>query len=425
MMFQTIAIGVFRRTFNSNLRRNLNIICRKNILQVAQFNRHLAMYANMKASPLIGNNVVVDMRSDTVSQPTEEMRHAMATAVVGDDVFGEDPTTNELQQRFAQLFAKEAAIFVPSGCMANLISVMVHCSQRGAEAIVGDLSHIFLYEQGSSAHIAGVQLNTIPNEPDGTFCLNQFKRKIRGYDCHEPITALAVIENTHNMCGGKVIPIEFLDEFTKICRENSIKCHMDGARVFNAAAYLNVPVSRIVRDFDSVAVCLSKGCSAPVGSILLGSQSFIEQAHRMRKALGGAMRQVGVLAAAGLVALDTIVPGFNEDHEKVRRIAQAIFSTRSPNVTVDIENVQTNILMIQLVNEKITSSDFTKRLSEVTEAELLNNITDKSGKGILVQVSSKDCKFARLVIYRQITDEDVDLAIKKIKFVIHEFDNKM
>ncbi|KAG4067036.1 hypothetical protein HA402_000027 [Bradysia odoriphaga] len=248
-----------------------------------------AMYANMKASPLIGNNVVVDMRSDTVSQPTEEMRHAMATAVVGDDVFGEDPTTNELQQRFAQLFAKEAAIFVPSGCMANLISVMVHCSQRGAEAIVGDLSHIFLYEQGSSAHIAGVQLNTIPNEPDGTFCLNQFKRKIRGYDCHEPITALAVIENTHNMCGGKVIPIEFLDEFTKICRENSIKCHMDGARGTSThAAYLNVPVSTNRYRFRfGCSVVLGKRLFGTVGSIVLGSQSFINvESHRMRKSFG-------------------------------------------------------------------------------------------------------------------------------------------
>jgi len=384
------------------------------------------MYTNIKNSSVANsNNVVVDMRSDTLSQPTKEMRHAMATAEVGDDVFGEDPTVNELQRRFAKLFEKDAALFVPSGSMANLLSVMVHCSQRGTEAIVGDMSHIFLYEQGSAAHIGGVQLNTIPNEPDGTFCLNQFKRKIRGEDFHEPITALAAIENTHNMCGGKVIPIEFLDAFTKTCREHNIKCHMDGARIFNASDYLNVPVSRIVRDFDSIAVCLSKGLSAPVGSILLGSNSFIKQALRLRKAIGGAMRQVGILAAAGIVALDTIVPEIGVDHAKVRRIAEAIYNTKSPNITVDIENVQTNILMIQLVNEKISSSDFTKRLSEVTEVELLNNITDKSGKGIVVQVSSRDCKFARLVIYRQITDEDVDLAIKKIEFCIEEFDKKM
>ncbi|KAJ6639325.1 hypothetical protein Bhyg_12069 [Pseudolycoriella hygida] len=195
--------------------------------------RPLVMYTNRESLAVNESAVkMIDMRSDTVSLPTNEMRNAMASALVGDDVFGEDPTTNELQERFAKLFNKEAAIFVPSGSMANLISVMAHCSQRGSEAIVGDLSHIFLYEQGSSAHIAGVQLNTIANKPDGTFCLEQFKRKIRGDDCHEPITALAVIENTHNMCGGKVIPLTFLDEFTKICRQNSIKCHMDGARLF-------------------------------------------------------------------------------------------------------------------------------------------------------------------------------------------------
>uniref|UniRef100_A0A182TBA9 Aromatic amino acid beta-eliminating lyase/threonine aldolase domain-containing protein n=1 Tax=Anopheles maculatus TaxID=74869 RepID=A0A182TBA9_9DIPT len=176
---------------------------------------------------------------------------------------------------------------------------MVHCSRRGTEAIVGDIAHGFLYEQGGAAQIAGVLLNTIKNNPDGTFCLNELVHKFRGFDIHEPNTVLVMVENTHNMCGGKVLPLDWLERLATICREKGAKVHMDGARVFNAAAHLNLPVSRIVRDVDSVCFCLSKGLACPVGSILLGTKEFIKEAHRLRKALGGGMRQVGFLAAAG------------------------------------------------------------------------------------------------------------------------------
>lgn len=199
---------------------------------------------------------------------------------------------------------------------------MVHCNGRGYEAIAGDKSHAFLYEQGGAGHIAGVQLSTIKNNNDGTFDLNELRTRIRGFDLHEPMTKLVLVENTHNMCGGKVVPLEWLDTLGKYCKENNLVTHMDGARVFNASEYLNISPSRIVENIDSVCYCLSKGLSAPVGSILLGTKQFIEQARRFRKALGGGMRQVGILAAAGLVALDTIVPLLNDDHKQARKIGE-------------------------------------------------------------------------------------------------------
>lgn len=253
------------------------------------------------------SETIIDLRSDTLSQPTEQMRTAMANAVVGDDVYGEDPTVNELEEKCAQLFEKEAALFVPSGTMGNLISVMVHCKERGSEAIVGGSSHVFLYEQGNNdefifhgykddlkqsfsggaASIAGVLLNVIPNNENGTYSIDELRSRIRGQDSHEPITTLAIVENTHNICGGKVIPLEWIDELVSICKSHNIKLHMDGARIFHAANYLNVPVSRIARDFDSLTFCLSKSLCAPVGSVLVGTKEFIHLARRFRKVLGG------------------------------------------------------------------------------------------------------------------------------------------
>ncbi|XP_065076969.1 uncharacterized protein LOC135700406 [Ochlerotatus camptorhynchus] len=364
---------------------------------------------------------VVDLRSDTISVPTANMRKAIFEAAVGDDVYGEDPTVNELERRSAELFGKEAALFVPSGTMGNLLAVMVHCNRRGSEAIVGDMAHVFLYEQGGSAQLAGVSLNNIKNQPDGTFCLDELRRKFRGFDVHEPKTELVLVENTHNICGGKVIPLQWMEDLAKICKEQSVKIHMDGARVFNAANYLNIPVSRVVRDVDSVCFCLSKGLACPVGSVLVGSKDFIKQAHRLRKALGGGMRQVGFLAAAGLVALDEIVPKLNLDHDRTRRIAEAIHAMNSPLFAVDLKNLHTNILMVQILTGKIKSCDFTKRLGEVTPKEIADGVTDAAGMGISVKLSARDWAFSRIVVYTNLTDEDVDLAIRKIKYVIEEY----
>ncbi|TMW54285.1 hypothetical protein DOY81_000640 [Sarcophaga bullata] len=376
---------------------------------------------------------VVDVRSDTVSLPTTEMRRAMFEAVVGDDVYGEDPTVLELEKKSALLFEKEAALFVPSGTMANLLAIMVHCHRRGTEAIVGDLSHTFLYEQAGAAQIAGVQLATIKNKTDGTFCLNEMQHKLRLYDdCHEPVTALVIVENTHNMCGGKALPLEWLNELAGICKNpaktngKTIAMHMDGARIFNAAAYLKVPVARITKDFDSVCYCLSKGLSAPVGSVLVGTKDFIREAHRLRKVLGGGMRQCGILAAAGLVALETIVPRLDWDHQRTKRIAQAIHDLNSPNFCVDLANVHSNILLIQMLNPKITASDFAKRLGEVTAQEQQDGsttiTTEDCKKPVVLKVSARDWSYARIVLYHQITDNDVDYTIKKFEYVIKEFD---
>ncbi|XP_054747387.1 uncharacterized protein LOC129253147 [Anastrepha obliqua] len=376
---------------------------------------------------------VVDVRSDTVSLPSPEMRQAMFDAVVGDDVYGEDPTINALQEKAAKLFGKEAALFVPSGTMGNLLACMVHCHRRGTEAIVGDLSHVYLYEQGGSAHIAGVHLSPLHNNEDGTFCLEELRRKVRLEDDHEPITSLVIVENTHNICGGKVIPLEWLDKLAAMLNGdkrlqpygNRIALHMDGARIFNAAEALQVPVARIARDFDSVSFCLSKGLSAPVGSILVGPKAFIREARRLRKALGGGMRQAGVLAAAGIVALDKIVPLLGKDHERTRRIAEAIHNAHSPNVSVDLDRVHSNILLICLSNPKFTANDFAERCLKVTPDELAAGVcgTNKE-QGIVVKVSARDWKFSRIVLYHQISDVDVELTIKKFNYVIKEADSQ-
>lgn len=388
------------------------------------------------------SQTIIDLRSDTLSQPTERMRSAMANAVVGDDVYGEDPTVNELEEKCAQLFEKEAALFVPSGTMGNLISVMVHCKERGSEAIVGGSSHVFLYEQGNydefifqgykddlkqsfsggAASIAGVLLNVIPNNENGTYSIDELRSRIRGQDSHEPITTLAIVENTHNICGGKVIPLEWIDELVSICKSHNIKLHMDGARIFHAANYLNVTVSRIARDFDSLTFCLSKSLCAPVGSVLVGTKEFIHLARRFRKVLGGGMRQVGILAAAGLVALDEIVPKLADDHRHTKEISQAIFEMKSPFITVDIKNIHTNICMIHMLQpQKYTAKYMVDRLLNVTSEELLAGIADKDGNGIVVKVSARDeWNCIRFVVYHHINDELTHLAIKKIKYCIAE-----
>ncbi|XP_055706338.1 uncharacterized protein LOC129803647 [Phlebotomus papatasi] len=380
------------------------------------------MYSTQKIQS--GNVRVVDLRSDTFTTPTPEMFRAMVEAEIGDDVYGEDPTLIKLEQRAAREMGKEAGLFVISGTMGNLLAIMVHCNGRGEEVIVGNMSHTFLYEQGGAAQLGGVQLATLPNLPDGTFSLDLFRKSIRHFDDHEPVTKLVVIENTHNLCGGRVIPLEWIQQVKEICKENNILMHMDGARVYNAAAHLKIPVSEITKYFDSVTFCLSKGLSCPVGSVLVGTKDFIARARRLRKALGGGIRQGGILAAAGIVSLDSVVPILEGDHRRTKRIAEAIDKLRSPNFKVDLENVQTNILMVQLIDIDVEATEFVKRLQEVRNEEIAANVTDKDGRGIVVKISARDWGFCRLVVYIQITDEDTELAIKKISFVIREFEKK-
>ncbi|MBK9779062.1 MAG: low-specificity L-threonine aldolase [Anaerolineales bacterium] len=245
----------------------------------------------------------VDLRSDTVTKPTPEMREAMAEAEVGDDVYGDDPTVNLLQVKAAEMLGKEAALFVPSGTMGNLLALLVHCA-RGEEVICGDKSHIYVNEAGGMAALGGIFPHPIPNQADGTLRLEDIRASIQPDDSHRTISRLVCIENTQNMCGGVVLGVDYTRQVGQLAKENGLKFHIDGARIFNAAAALDVDIKQLVAPADSVMFCLSKGLVSPIGSMLVGSKEFISRAHRLRKMLGGGMRQAGVMAAAGLISLE-------------------------------------------------------------------------------------------------------------------------
>lgn len=283
----------------------------------------------------------IDLRSDTVSWPTPAMREAMANAPVGDDVYGEDPTINRLQKMAAERVNKEAALFVPSGTMGNLIAALVHCG-RGDELILGNKSHTFLYEAGNTSALGSIHPHTLPNLPDGTIGLDEIRSAIRTENTHFPHSKAVFIENTHNMCGGVVIPPTYLAAVREIADQNGLKFHMDGARVFNASVALGCPVSELTQYVDSVTFCLSKGLCCPVGSLLCGSVDFIKQATRARKSLGGGMRQAGVLAAAGIVALEQMVDRLAVDHANARRLAEGLAAL--PGIQIDLDKVQTNLI---------------------------------------------------------------------------------
>src|SRR5512133_239976 len=245
----------------------------------------------------------IDLRSDTVSQPTPEMREAMANAELGDDVYGEDPTVNRLEELAAHKMGKESGLLVTSGTMGNLIAVLAHC-QRGDEAIMGTMAHTFVFEQGGVSALGGVFPHTVPNQPDGTLKLDDIEAAIRGEDVHFPISKLILLENTQNRCGGVVLTPEYTRQVAGLAKKHNLMLHLDGARVFNAAAALNVDVKELTGPADSVTFCLSKALCAPVGSILCGTKDFIYRSRRLRKQLGGGMRQAGVLAAAGIIAVE-------------------------------------------------------------------------------------------------------------------------
>ncbi|GLV34955.1 uncharacterized protein CBL_09435 [Carabus blaptoides fortunei] len=238
--------------------------------------------------------------------------------------------------------------------------------------IAGDLSHTFLFEQAGCAQIAGVQQVIAKNKPDGTFDLDELKSRIRMHpDVHEPITSLIVVENTHNMCGGKVLPLPWLDQVGVIAKKHNIKLHMDGARLFNAVVQSKIPAARIVRDVDSVCFCLSKNLGLPLGSLLVGSKAFIEKARRMRKVLGGGMRQIGIIAAAGLVAMDKMIDRLADDHRRAYQIGKAIAECSTKYFSVDVNSLQTNIIMIYLKTDKFVANDVLKRLASVNEDDEL------------------------------------------------------
>ncbi len=304
--------------------------------------------------------MTIDLRSDTVTLPTREMRQAMMEAEVGDDVYGEDPTVNRLQALAAELTGKEAALFVTSGTQGNMVSLLSHCG-RGDEVIVGDRSHTYLYEQGGMAQLGGIHPRVIPNRPDGTLDPEDIVNAIRPNNIHFPRTRLVVLENTHNFCYGSPLTPEYTRTIGELVHERGLKLHIDGARIFNAAVALGVDVKELAAPADSITFCLSKGLSAPVGSVVCGSREFIEEAKRMRKVLGGGMRQAGVIAAAGIVALTQMVDRLAEDHANARRLAEGL--ARIPGFEVELERIRTNIVYFDVVNGA-TAAEVAERAKE-------------------------------------------------------------
>jgi threonine aldolase len=290
----------------------------------------------------------IDLRSDTVTKPTPEMREAMAEAEVGDDVFRDDPTVNRLEELAAEMLGKEAAVFVPSGTMGNLTALLVHC-QRGDEVIVGNQSHIYLNEAGGMSALGGIQPCPVQNQRDGTLAIDDIIASIRMEDVHHPITRLICLENTQNICGGVPIMADYTRQVGELARQNNLSLHIDGARIFNAAAAQDISVRDLVEPADSVMFCLSKGLAAPIGSMLVGTRKFIRRARRVRKMLGGGMRQVGVVAAAGIISLQKMTQRLREDHARAKELADGLRQVKG--LVVDQNSPYTNMVYLNLARD--------------------------------------------------------------------------
>lgn len=302
----------------------------------------------------------LDFRSDTVTRPTPEMRRAMAEAEVGDDVYGEDPTVNRLEERAAQIFHREAAIFVPTGTMGNAIAINIH-THHGQEIICEERGHIFNYEMAMAAVFSGCLIRPIPSE-DGWLTWADIKKRIAPGIYYKAQTGLVSLENTHNMAGGTIYPQDAADEVCDHAHEAGLRVHLDGARVFNASVAMGKSVAEISKKFDSVMFCLSKGLGAPVGSMLVGSKAFIEKARSIRKALGGGMRQAGILAAAGLIALEKMPLRLKDDHDNAQLLAKGL--AEIPGVKIDPKKVVTNILVFDVSGAGMNTADFSRKLAE-------------------------------------------------------------
>ncbi len=301
----------------------------------------------------------VDLRSDTVTLPSPAMREAMYHAELGDDVFGEDPTVNRLQELAAELLGKEAALLVVSGTMGNLVSLLAHCG-RGDEVILGDKAHIFINEQGGLAALGGIVPHTVPNLPDGMLDLVELEGAIRGDNIHSPRSRLVCLENTHNTCYGNALTAAQMGQVAAIARKHGLSTHLDGARVFNAAIALGVSAKELVAEMDSVQICLSKGLAAPVGSVVCGSADFIREAKRTRKVVGGGMRQAGIIAAAGIVALEQMVDRLADDHRNARAFAEGVAEIEG--LECDVDRVVTNILYVDISKPGMSSAEFSAKV---------------------------------------------------------------
>jgi threonine aldolase len=334
----------------------------------------------------------VDLRSDTVTKPTPEMRRAMAEAEVGDDMLGEDPTANRLEAMAAEMLGKEAGILLSSGTMGNLVAALTHC-RRGDEVILGDKTHMARAEAGGASVLGGVVFKTVRNDHRGMMDPAEVQAGISPDNIHYPPTRLIAMENTHNACGGFALTQHDIRAVADVARAAGIALHIDGARIFNASVSLETPVAELVKDADTVTFCLSKGLSAPVGSLLCGSRANIDEARRWRKVLGGAMRQAGVIAAAGIVALETMVERLAEDHANARTLARGL--SEIPGIDIDPDACPTNLVFLNVTSG--SSSELARRVAE---------------RG--VRVSDRSGSSWRLVTHYGVTSEDVDYALDVI-----------
>jgi threonine aldolase len=332
---------------------------------------------------------MIDLRSDTVTKPTAGMRQAMACADVGDDVYGEDPTVNRLEMLAAELLGKEAGLFVPTGVMGNQLSIRLH-TQPGDEVIVESSAHIIRYEGGSAACLSGVQLSCVPGSR-GLLAPEAVESAIRRPDLHTPSTTLLCLEQTHNVGGGSVYPLETIQQLADLARRHGLALHLDGARLFNASAKTGVSLAEYAANFDTVSFCLSKGLGAPVGSLVVSDTVRIQKLRRLRKVFGGGMRQVGILAAAGIYALEHHVTRLSEDHTNAQHLAQLL--QKIPGVTIDVGSVETNMVMFQLPQSSKSTEQI---LGDCREAGvLLNAVGDRS---------------FRAVTHLDVTHEDMEAA---------------
>lgn len=343
---------------------------------------------------------MIDLRSDTVTKPTPAMRRAMAEAEVGDDVYGEDPTVNRLQERAAELFDKEAALFVPTGSMGNQLCVKLH-TRPGSEVVLEERSHIYNYEMGGSAVFSGVTFRPVRGE-NGMLT----RELVAGAIHHQAPyyvtpTSLITLENTHNMAGGSVLPLAVANDICDLAHSLGLPVHLDGARIFNAALAMGVSVAEIARPFDSVMFCLSKGLGAPVGSMILGKRDFIEEAKSWRKRLGGGMRQVGILAAAGMLALEDSPQLLIEDHANAKRLAEGVAEMRG--VQIDLETVQTNIVIFDVAGTGKTTAAIAQGLK---------------ARGVLA--NGINAREMRMVTHYDVSRDDIEAALRTLQAVLSD-----
>jgi len=340
----------------------------------------------------------VDLRSDTVTQPTPSMREAMAAAVVGDDVLGDDPTVIELQNRIAEILGKEAALFVPSGTMSNAVAIKSQ-TKPGDEIVTHCKSHIYMYEAGGYAVLAGCSISLVEGERGQMSPENVQRaiRKVAGSDSHYPECTLICVENTANVGGGSIYDQETLDAICEVAHRNDCRAHMDGARMFNAVVASGTDPARMVRDFDTISICLSKGLGAPIGSVLVGDAATIAEAHRWRKMFGGGMRQSGILAAAGLYALENNIDRLGEDHARARHLAEAVDAMEA--YSIDLGAVQSNMVYINCKKDGAKT--------------LVNSLAERGVDVLDLEqgVDYGDISTVRAVVHLHITDEDIDRVI--------------